>query len=52
MAKREVKNATIDYSGDARETIFGWCSTEQHEECILEFPGHTCVCKCHSIKKD
>jgi hypothetical protein len=47
MAKREIKNATIDYSGDARETIFGWCCTGQHKDCIVEFVGHTCVCTCH-----
>jgi hypothetical protein len=50
MAKRKPKvvDATIVYKeGEESLSVFGWCSTEYHEACIVEFPGHKCKCECH-----
>jgi hypothetical protein len=47
VAKRETKNAPIDYSGSDSNSMFGWCSTGQHQLCIIEFTGHRCSCECH-----
>jgi hypothetical protein len=46
----EVVDATIVESAktdDRKSVMFGWCMTEYHEGCILEFTGHRCSCECH-----
>jgi hypothetical protein len=35
-------------AGGKKSVMFGWCMTDYHEGCILEFPGHRCSCECHS----
>ena len=46
--KKKVDVPTYDYvEGEEKLTMFGWCLTDQHSGCIVEFPGHRCSCECH-----
>jgi hypothetical protein len=46
MAQKKTTE-TVDYSGDTRYVVFGWCSTGQDKSCRVEFNGHRCSCDCH-----
>jgi hypothetical protein len=51
--KAKAVDAPIVYvEGEESLSIFGWCSTEQHGECRIEFPGHKCSCECHRESDD
>jgi hypothetical protein len=39
-------------AGGKKSVMFGWCLTEYHEICIVEFPRHRCACKCHEEGND
>jgi hypothetical protein len=38
--------------GEEKLVMFGWCSTKQHKDCVIEFTGHKCSCECHGEKID
>lgn len=44
--------ATLDEHNSIKLTKFGWCITNHHTVCILEFPGHRCSCECHAVFKE
>jgi hypothetical protein len=35
-------------SGDKKPALFGWCMDGNDKECIIEFTGYFCKCKCHN----
>ena len=46
--KPKIINVPINVvAGEEKLVMFGWCSTKQHEDCVIEFTGHKCVCDCH-----
>lgn len=50
MSKKTTKktlDAPIYLAGEEKLVVFGWCSTKQHEDCVIEFTGHKCKCECH-----
>jgi hypothetical protein len=50
MPKKTTKknvDAPIYVAGEEKLVMFGWCSTKQHKDCVIEFTGHKCSCDCH-----
>lgn len=55
MPKKTTKktvDAPIYIVGEEKYVMFGWCSTKQHDDCVVEFTGHKCVCACHGEETD
>lgn len=49
-AKKRTSKAAetpVYVAGEEKLVMFGWCSTNQHDLCITQFPGHRCKCECH-----
>lgn len=46
--KRKIVNAPIvEDKGEEKLSLFGWCSTNYHKECVIRFTGYRCSCECH-----
>ena len=45
--KSTVDVPNVDPSKPTAMTVFGWCSTGHHVDCIVEFTGNKCICDCH-----
>jgi len=43
-------DVTTKDKAEAKLAVFGWCMDGNDEECIEEFPGYSCSCKCHLDK--
>jgi len=50
--KPKIINVPINVvAGEEKLVMFGWCSTRQHKDCVIEFTGHKCSCECHEGEK-
>jgi hypothetical protein len=45
--KSKSVDVPIYVAGEEKLVMFGWCSTKQHKDCVIEFTGHKCSCDCH-----
>lgn len=49
---RKIVDAPIDGKAEEKPSLFGWCSTNYHKECVVRFTGYKCSCKCHAEEKE